>query len=141
MPLPTILSSEVREVMWVSPDQATAEGRWFWGEYQEFGFDVKMQRASADPTLIGVDRTALKTGSRRRALRLISAKLAGASCTPSDLDFGTGVTVKRIVSHTPMEIVAEVDVATGRRSWQARYRLPALRAAKRDCGLRPHRLH
>ena len=54
---PDDLGSEMREVMWVSPDQSTAEGRWFWGEYQEFGFDVKMQRASADPTLIGVDRS------------------------------------------------------------------------------------
>ena len=29
--------SEMREVMWISPDQSQAEGRWFWGEYQEFG--------------------------------------------------------------------------------------------------------
>ena len=34
-----------------------------------------------------------------------------AQIAPADLDFGTGVTVKRIVSHTPTEIVAEVDVA------------------------------
>jgi quinohemoprotein amine dehydrogenase len=29
-----------------------------------------------------------------------------------DLDFGSGVKVKRIVSHTPTELVAEVDVAS-----------------------------
>src|SRR3984957_6935245 len=40
---PNDLGSDMREVMAVSPDQATAEGRWFWGEYQEFGFDVKMR--------------------------------------------------------------------------------------------------
>ena len=34
-----------------------------------------------------------------------------AQIAPADLDFGTGVTVRRIVSHTPAEIVAEVDVA------------------------------
>ena len=50
---PDDLSSEMREAMWFSPDQSHAEGRWFWGEYQEFGFDVKLQRASAEPTLIG----------------------------------------------------------------------------------------
>jgi quinohemoprotein amine dehydrogenase len=107
---PNDLGSEMREVMWVSPDQSTADGRWFWGEYQEFGFDVKMQRASADPTLIGVDRTLLKTGSQGTRVRLIAESLP-AQIAPADLDFGTGVTVKRIVSHTPTEIVAEVDVA------------------------------
>ncbi|MGP0071653.1 MAG: quinohemoprotein amine dehydrogenase subunit alpha [Bryobacteraceae bacterium] len=107
---PNDLGSEAREVMWVSPDQNTAEGRWFWGEYQEFGFDVKMQRASLDPTLLGNDVMMLKTGSQSTEIRLIGESLP-AQVTASDLDFGTGVTVKRIVSHTPAEIVAEVDVA------------------------------
>src|SRR5580698_8214581 len=107
---PNDLGSEMREVMWVSPDQSTADGRWFWGEYQEFGFDVKMQRASADPTLIGVDRSLLKSGTQGTRVRLLAESLP-AQIAPADLDFGTGVTVKRIVSHTPTEIVAEVDVA------------------------------
>ena len=107
---PNDLGSEVREVLWISPDQNTAEGRWFWGEYQEFGFDVKLQRASADPTLLGNDVTLLKTGSQATKVRLLGESLP-AQVMASDLDFGTGVTVKRIVSHTPTEIVAEVDVA------------------------------
>jgi quinohemoprotein amine dehydrogenase len=107
---PNDLGSEVREVMWVSPDQNTAEGRWFWGEYQEFGFDVTMQRASLDPTLLGNDVTMLKTGAQATKVRLIGESLP-AQVAAADLDFGTGVTVKRIVSHTPAEIVAEVDVA------------------------------
>jgi len=107
---PDDLGSTMREVMSISPDQSTAEGRWFWGEYQEFGFDVKMQRPSADPTLIGVDRTLLKTGSQGTRVRLIAESIP-AQIEAADLDFGTGVTVKRIVSHTPTEIVAEVDVA------------------------------
>jgi quinohemoprotein amine dehydrogenase len=107
---PDDLGSTMREVMSISPDQATAEGRWFWGEYQEFGFDVKIQRPSADPTLIGVDRSLLKTGSQAARVRLIAESIP-AQIAPADLDFGTGVTVKRIVSHTPTEIVAEVDVA------------------------------
>jgi quinohemoprotein amine dehydrogenase len=108
--VPDDLASEMREVLWFSPDQNTAEGRWFWGQYQEFGFDVKLQRASADPTLIGADRTALKTGSQAARVRLIAESLP-AQIAPADLDFGTGVTVRRIVSHTPTEIVVEVDVA------------------------------
>jgi quinohemoprotein amine dehydrogenase len=100
----------MREALWISPDQTWGEGRWFWGEYQEFGFDITMQRASADPTLIGVDRSLLKAGSTGTRVRLIAESLP-AQIDATDLDFGTGVTVKRVVSHTPTEIVAEVDVA------------------------------
>jgi quinohemoprotein amine dehydrogenase len=108
---PDDLAQEMREAMWVSPDQLHAEGRWFWGEYQEFGVDVKLQRASADPTLLGIDRTMLKQGSQTNRVRLIGDNLP-AQVAPTDLDFGTGVTVRRIVSHTPSEVVAEVDVAS-----------------------------
>jgi quinohemoprotein amine dehydrogenase len=108
---PDDLSKEMREAMWVSPDQLHAEGRWFWGEYQEFGVDVKLQRASADPTLLGVDRTMLKQGSQSNRVRLIGDNLP-AQVVPADLEFGSGVTVRRIVSHSPSEVVAEVDVAS-----------------------------
>jgi quinohemoprotein amine dehydrogenase len=107
---PDDLGNAMREVMWISPDQSTAQGRWFWGEYQEFGFDVTLRRPSADPTLIGVNRSLLKSGTQGTRVRLIAESLP-AQVAPADLDFGTGVTVKRIVSHTPTEIVAEVDVA------------------------------
>jgi quinohemoprotein amine dehydrogenase len=108
---PDDLSKEMREAMWISPDQLRAEGRWFWGEYQEFGVDVKLQRAAADPTLVGVDRTMLKTGSQTNRVRLIGDNLP-AQVVPADLDFGSGITVRRIVSRNPSEIVAEVDVAS-----------------------------
>src|SRR5579863_6577428 len=107
---PDDLASEMREVMWVSPDQLQADGRWFWGQYQEFGLDVHMERASSDPTLIGVDRSLLKAGSQGNRVRLIGDNLP-AQIAASDLDFGSGVTVRRIVSHAPTEVVAEVDVA------------------------------
>ncbi|PWU07261.1 MAG: quinohemoprotein amine dehydrogenase subunit alpha [Terriglobia bacterium] len=107
---PGDLSKEMRETMWVSPDQRWAEGRWFWGEYQEFGVDVKMVRAVADPTLVGVDRTMLKQGSQANRIRLVGDNLP-AQVAPADLDFGSGVSVRRIISRTAGEIVAEVDVA------------------------------
>ena len=69
-----------------------------------------MQRPSADATLLGVDRSSLKTGSDANRIRLIAESLP-AQITPADLDFGTGVKVRRIVSHSPNEIIAEVDVA------------------------------
>jgi quinohemoprotein amine dehydrogenase len=108
--LPDDLSSDAREVMWISPDQSSAEGRWFWGQYQELGFDVKLQRASADPMLIDVDRPSLKTGSQAARVRLIAQNLP-AQIEPADLDFGSGVSVRRVISHTAAEVIAEVDVA------------------------------
>lgn len=108
---PDSLSSEAREVLWIAPDQSTAEGRWFWGQYQEFGFDVKLRRASTDPTLLLVDRPALKTGSQANRIRLVGDHLP-AGVAPADLDFGPGVTVRRIISSTRSEVAAEVDVAS-----------------------------
>lgn len=108
---PDDLSQEMRETMWFSPDQLWAEGRWFWGEYQEFGVDVKMVRASAESTLLGVDHTMFKLGSQANRIRLVGDNLP-AQIAQADLEFGSGVTLRRIVSHTPSEIVAEVDVAS-----------------------------
>jgi quinohemoprotein amine dehydrogenase len=108
---PSDPNSEAREVLWIAPDQLTAEGRWFWGQYQEFGFDVKMRRASASaPTLLLVDRLSLKIGSQANRVRLIGDHIP-ARVTPADLGFGPGVAVRRIVSSTPREVIAEVDVA------------------------------
>ncbi|HUA82392.1 MAG TPA: quinohemoprotein amine dehydrogenase subunit alpha [Bryobacteraceae bacterium] len=100
---------QVRETMWFAPDQLSAEGRWFWGEYQEFGYDVKMQRASSEPTLVGVDRPSLKTGSEGARIRVFADNLP-SQIAAADLDFGAGVKLRRIVSHNASEIVAEVDV-------------------------------
>ena len=107
---PDDVNSEAREVLWISPDHTTAEGRWFWGQYQEFGFDVTLRRASHDPTLLLVDRSSLKTGAEANRVRLIGDHLP-ARVTTADLDFGSGVVVRSIVSNNKSEVIAEVDVA------------------------------
>ncbi len=107
---PDDLSSEAREVVWIAPDHLKAEGRWFWGQYQELGFNVQLQRASSDPTVMVVDRPSLKAGSRGNRVRLIGDNFP-AGVMPADLDFGPGVMVRGIVSGTSVEIVADVDVA------------------------------
>jgi len=107
---PDDFSREMREALWISPDQTWAEGRWFWGEYQEFGVDVKLRRVTPEPTLLTVDRYSLKIGSQAQRVRVFGSNLP-AQVTVADLDFGSGLTVKSIVSHTPGEIVATVDVA------------------------------
>jgi quinohemoprotein amine dehydrogenase len=104
------LASETREVMWIAPDQSSAEGRWFWGQYQEFGFDVKLTRPASTPTLVAVDRSSLKTNSQANRLRVVGYNLP-AQIAPADLDFGSGVTVRTIVSHSASEVIADLDVA------------------------------
>jgi len=103
-------SSEAREVLLIAPNQRTAKGRWFWGQYQEFGLDVKVQRASSYPTLIGIDRSSLKTGSRANRVRLIGENFRSDNAL-TDFAFGPGVTVRSIASRSPSEIVVELEVA------------------------------
>jgi quinohemoprotein amine dehydrogenase len=104
------VNREAREALWISPDQNTAEGRWYWGDYQEFGFDVTLMRASQEPTIYGVNVSALKTGSKGAQVRLFIDALP-AKVTVADLDLGAGIKVNRIVSSGAGEVVAEVDVA------------------------------
>jgi quinohemoprotein amine dehydrogenase len=120
-------SSEGREVMWIAQDQLRAEGRWFWGQYQEFGFDVKLLRTSPDATLLAADPSSLRAGSRANRIRLIGDNIP-AQVRTADLDLGPGVTVRRIVSRTPNEVMAEVDVAADARlGWRnANYRRSVL---------------
>jgi quinohemoprotein amine dehydrogenase len=107
---PDGVANEAREVLWIAPDQSTAEGRWFWGQYQEFGFDVELQRVSSKPTLVTADRASLKAGSQANRFRLIGYNFP-AEVVPADLNFGPGVTARAIVSHTATEVIAQVDVA------------------------------
>jgi quinohemoprotein amine dehydrogenase len=107
---PGDLLSDAREALWISPDQSSAEGRWFWGDYQEFGFDVKLVRASNDPTLVSVAANSLKAGSKGLQVQIIGDNLP-ATLAAADLDLGAGVKVNKIVSHSKTELVADVDVA------------------------------
>ncbi len=100
--------AELREVMWVSPDQSTMEGRWFWGSYEEFGYDVKLVRAGDGPIVLGTDRTMLKAGSTAQRVRIYGDNLPRA--TAAEIDFGNGVAVKRIVDQSASQITVEVDV-------------------------------
>lgn len=101
--------SALREVMLVSRDQGAMEGRWFWGAYDEFGFDVKLIRAEDRPAILVSTVSSLRTG------KTSSFKILGdqypAGLTTQDIDLGAGVTVKRIVSQSRSAIEIEVEVA------------------------------
>jgi quinohemoprotein amine dehydrogenase len=101
---------ELREVMWIAPDQSQMEGRWFWGDYQEFGYDVTLHRAADGPAVLGVDRSMLQNGSTAQRVRIYGDNFR--QLTAADIDFGTGVSVKRIVDQSPQVVTVEVDVAS-----------------------------
>jgi len=106
---PDDLNNEMREALWFSPDQTWAEGRWFWGEYQEFGINLKLTRVTPEPMLLTLDRYSLKTGSHAEKVRLIGHNFP-AQIAASDLDFGAGVTVRSVGAHSATQIEAVVDV-------------------------------
>jgi quinohemoprotein amine dehydrogenase len=103
-------SNDAREVTTSTPDESSADGRWFWGQYQELGLDIHIQRASTDATLLAIDRLSVKTGSLSQRIRLFGDRFP-TQVLLSDINLGPGVAVRRIVSHSPQEIVADIDVA------------------------------
>jgi quinohemoprotein amine dehydrogenase len=100
--------AELRETMWIAPDQNSMEGRWFWGAYEEFGYDVALKRASDGVTVTGTDLTMIKTGSTAQKVKIYGDNFQ--KLTAADIDFGTGVTVKRIVDQTAQSATVELDV-------------------------------
>ena len=104
--------TSIREVMMLSRDQSQLEGRWFWGAYQEFGMDATMRRSSVAPTVLGLDVYSLKSGSNGNDVRIYGDHFP-AGIVPADVDLGSGVTVKKIVSQSADLIKLTVDVAAG----------------------------
>jgi quinohemoprotein amine dehydrogenase len=102
--------SENREAMFVSRDWSSMEGRWFWGPYDEFGIDVTLRRISAEPLIAGVNPVGLKTKTTGLLAHIYGANLPG-DVKREEIDFGPGVTVKRVVSAKSDDVTVEVDVA------------------------------
>ena len=102
-------AATVRETMMLSRDESEAQGRWLWGDYQEFGFEVRMYKAHAGTAILGVDDPMLRAG-QTRTLQVFGNGFA-KSLKASDLDLGQGVTVGRISELTPTRLQAEVTVA------------------------------
>ncbi len=100
----------VREVMSLSKDQNEFTGRWFWGEYSEFGMDVTMRRATSAPMVIGVDRGSLKTGTADATMRIYGDAFP-TGLTASDVDLGPGVKVTKIVDQQPGVVTVSASVS------------------------------
>jgi quinohemoprotein amine dehydrogenase len=99
----------VREVMILSRDQSQAEGRWMWGDYQEFGFEVRMFRARPGIMALGVDTPMLRSGEAHTVQ--IFGEGFSSSLKPADIDLGEGVTVQRVSQVSPTRLGIEVAIA------------------------------
>jgi quinohemoprotein amine dehydrogenase len=99
----------VREVMMVSRDQNSMEGRWFWGGYDEFGYDVELVRAEDRPVLLSLSQKSLRAGTTARIKAYGDQLPTGLKA--ADLDLGLGITVKAVLASTPNHV--EFEVAAG----------------------------
>jgi quinohemoprotein amine dehydrogenase len=103
---------ELREVMFVSRDWATMDGRWYWGGYDELGIDVQLKRISNDPVIAAVEPQALRSPSASEQVVIHGANLPN-DIRAQEIDFGPGVRVKRVVSARPDAVTVEVEVLSG----------------------------
>jgi quinohemoprotein amine dehydrogenase len=101
---------EWREVLAVDRDWRHASGRWFTGSYTEIGIDVRLERVGADPLVLGVEPARLDAGGSARELRIYGANLP-TRVAPADVTLGPGITVDRVVSATPDQLVVTVSAA------------------------------
>lgn len=85
----------LREVMIVERGWNRIDGRWFAGDYDEFGPDVTLLRADG-PVPLGVHPMSLRAGSEGARVRVFGANLP-TGLVAEDLDFGPGVEVVAVV--------------------------------------------
>jgi len=102
-------TGDVRQVMTVAADQSSMEGRWFWGGYDEFGFNVTAHRDNHDVAILGTNVYSLHAGDKGVPFTLFGERFP-AALSAADVGLGAGVHVSKIVSQKPTEISLLVDV-------------------------------
>jgi quinohemoprotein amine dehydrogenase len=85
------------------------EGRWFWGDYEEFGIDVTLRRVDSTPIVIGLDRFSIRTPSTGNQVTIFGGNLP-ADLKVDEIDLGPGIIVKRIINLAQERIAVEVEV-------------------------------
>ncbi len=99
----------LREVMLVERDWQEISGRWFGGDYDEFGLDVGLERVRGDPTVLGLEPRALRSGADEQEVSIFGANLP-AGLSADAVDLGPGITVERVVRAASGSITVAVDV-------------------------------
>ena len=101
-------SDGMREVMLLDRNQRALTGRWFTGGYDDIGIDVTLRGLGNDPVVLGSTEL-LCIRLTTREVQIHGANFPGQRGTAAAIDFGRGVTVKRVVSSSP-EVLARVEV-------------------------------
>jgi quinohemoprotein amine dehydrogenase len=102
-----------RDVLSIEPGWQEMSGRWFRGGYDEFGMDVRMQRAAA-PLVAGVWPRALRRGAPDVEVTVFGANFP-RTIAAAQVDLGPGITVNRVVRAIPDEVVVRVSVDSAAR--------------------------
>lgn len=107
----------LREVMMVERGWGEMSGRWFRGDYDEFGLDVTLRRVGSDPVLAGVHPPSLQAGDAH-TVTLYGANLP-ADVAAGDVDLGPGIEVTgvsdRAADHVTVRVRVAADAAVGTR--------------------------
>ena len=102
-------TGDVRQVMAVAADQSSIEGRWFWGGYNEFGFNVTLHRDNRDVAILGTNVYPLHAGDKGVSLNILGERFP-STVTAADIGLGTGLHITKVVSVKPTQISLLVDV-------------------------------
>ena len=98
-----------REVVFIEPGWQEMSGRWFRGDYDEFGIDVTLKRMTPAMVALGVSPRSLRTNAAGQELTVFGANLPN-SAQGLALDLGPGVRVERVVRATPDSVSVRVTV-------------------------------
>ena len=99
----------LREVLFVERDWQEISGRWFGGDYDEFGLDVTLDRVGSDPVVLGLEPRALRRGTDDQEVSIFGANLP-TGLTTGAVDLGPGITVARVVRTATGSVTVRVDV-------------------------------
>ena len=99
----------LREVMLVERGWQEISGRWFGGDYDELGLDVRLERVLGDPIVSGLEPRALRRGARSREVSIFGANLPVGTGADA-VDLGPGIAVEGVVRASPGSITVVVDV-------------------------------
>ena len=102
----------LREALIVERDWEEISGRWFAGDYDEFGLDVRYERAGSDPVVVGMEPRVLKIGASDQVVTIFGANLP-ATLSADAVDLGPGIAVRQVVSASEGSATVRVDVDGG----------------------------
>jgi quinohemoprotein amine dehydrogenase len=98
-----------REVVFVEPGWQEMSGRWFRGDYDEFGIDVTLRRLTPAPLALGVFPRSLRTNAAAQDITIFGANLP-TNIQALALNLGPGIRVERINRATSDSVSVRVAV-------------------------------